>query len=117
MRLVSDSHLVADSLCPVFMSARRPSLKELCAHAALPKSWKKQDLIDRLSRHPGGGIGGGAGAEKSYLYNSLTKTACPTEVRDRRVQPGCRQPDTRGLSDDTKLTKLLKGLAPDSSPR
>jgi hypothetical protein len=38
-----------------------PDLKELCAQAGLPKSGKKQELIDRLARHPGGDIGGGGG--------------------------------------------------------
>ena len=38
-----------------------PDLKELCAQAGLPKTGKKQDLIDRLARHPGGGFDGGGG--------------------------------------------------------
>ena len=39
-----------------------PDLKELCAQAGLPKTGKKQDLIDRLVQHPGGGFDGGGGA-------------------------------------------------------
>ena len=41
-----------------------PELKELCAQVGLPKSGKKQELIDRLELHPvgaGSAIGGGGG--------------------------------------------------------
>jgi hypothetical protein len=39
-----------------------PDLKELCARLELPMAGTKQDLIDRLARHPGGGFDGGGGA-------------------------------------------------------
>jgi len=45
----------------VSLSARAqtvPELKELCARLELPKTGTKQDLIDRLARHTGGGFGG-----------------------------------------------------------
>jgi hypothetical protein len=46
----------------VCLSARAqtiPELKELCTRYQLPKTVKKQDLIDSLVRHLGGGSGGG----------------------------------------------------------
>jgi hypothetical protein len=39
-----------------------PELKELCTHFHLPKTGKKQDLIDSLVQHLGGGSGAGGGA-------------------------------------------------------
>jgi hypothetical protein len=39
-----------------------PELKELCAQARLTKTGKKQELVDKLARHRGGGTDGGAGA-------------------------------------------------------
>jgi hypothetical protein len=49
----------------VWLSARAqtiPELKELCTRYQLPKTGKKQDLIDSLARHLGGVFDGGGGA-------------------------------------------------------
>jgi hypothetical protein len=39
-----------------------PGLKEQCKRYQLPEAGHKQDLIDSLARHFGGGSGGGGGA-------------------------------------------------------
>ena len=38
-----------------------PELQELCAQVRLPKTGKKQDLVDKLAQHGGVGVDGGGG--------------------------------------------------------
>ena len=48
------------TLSLAYVSARTvPELKDLCTQAGLPKTGKKQDLIDRLAQHPAVGLNGG----------------------------------------------------------
>jgi hypothetical protein len=84
----------------VCLSARTqtaPELKGLCTRYQLPKTGKKQDLIDSLARHLGGGAGAGARGDNDGGDSGNAKSGGSGACEHGRQRSRCKSCGGRGI--------------------